>query len=51
MGWDDTIVALATPPGMGAIAVVRVSGKNAIATVDRLFPLKIFPPSRGAPCT
>jgi len=39
-GWDDTIVALATPPGMGAIAVVRVSGKNAIDTVNRLFPVK-----------
>ena len=23
---DSTIVAIATPPGMGAIAVIRVSG-------------------------
>lgn len=36
-GWDDTIVALATAPGMGAIAVIRVSGKQAIAVVDALF--------------
>lgn len=39
-GWDDTIVALATPQGIGAIGVVRVSGGNAIALVDRLFPAK-----------
>jgi tRNA modification GTPase len=46
-GWDDTIVALATPPGMGAIAVVRVSGKNAIASVDRLFPAKNLSAQQG----
>ena len=39
-GWDDTIVALATPPGVGAIAVIRVSGTAAIASIDRLFPSK-----------
>ncbi len=27
-GWDDTIVALATPQGIGAIGVVRVSGQQ-----------------------
>jgi tRNA modification GTPase len=37
-GWDDTIVALATPQGIGAIGVIRVSGKNAIEVVNRLFP-------------
>ncbi|MCA6483735.1 MAG: tRNA uridine-5-carboxymethylaminomethyl(34) synthesis GTPase MnmE, partial [Chitinophagaceae bacterium] len=46
-GWDDTIVALATPPGQGAIAVVRVSGKNAIAAVDRLFPAKNLSAQQG----
>ncbi len=35
--WNDTMVALATAPGMGAIAVIRVSGKQAIAVVDELF--------------
>ena len=40
MGWDDTIVALATPPGVGAIGVVRLSGKNAFAIIDQLFPSK-----------
>ena len=39
-GWDDTIVALATPQGIGAIGVVRISGKNAIAIVNILFPSK-----------
>lgn len=39
-GWEDTIVALATAPGIGAIAVVRVSGKQAFAIVDKLFPSK-----------
>jgi len=32
---DDTIVAIATAPGRGAIAVVRVSGPNAFAIASR----------------
>ncbi|HXB94422.1 MAG TPA: tRNA uridine-5-carboxymethylaminomethyl(34) synthesis GTPase MnmE, partial [Puia sp.] len=36
-GWEDTIVALATPPGVGAIGVIRVSGPQAIGVVGRLF--------------
>ena len=39
-GWDDTIVALATPPGVGAIGVIRVSGAKAINMVDGIFPSK-----------
>ncbi|MBZ5859454.1 tRNA uridine-5-carboxymethylaminomethyl(34) synthesis GTPase MnmE [Flavihumibacter profundi] len=38
--WDDTIVALATPPGIGAIGVIRLSGPAAISIVDALFPAK-----------
>ena len=38
--WDDTIVALATPPGIGAIGVIRVSGKKAFGIVNALFPSK-----------
>ena len=38
--WDDTIVALATPPGVGAIGVIRLSGAHAIAIANRLFPSK-----------
>ena len=34
---NDTIVALATPSGSGAIAVIRVSGKDAISLVDKHF--------------
>ncbi len=39
-GWDDTIVALATAPGMGAIAVIRISGSKAFSLIDSLFPSK-----------
>src|SRR5450432_1199536 len=39
-GWDDTIVALATPPGVGAIGVIRLSGPASWAIVDKLFPSK-----------
>ena len=34
---NDIICAISTPPGMGAIAVVRLSGQGCIALVDRLF--------------
>ena len=36
----DTIVALATPPGVGAIGVIRLSGKDAIDIVNQVFPGK-----------
>lgn len=39
-GWDDTIVALATAPGIGAIAVIRLSGKQSVSIVDKIFPSK-----------
>ncbi len=38
----DTIVALATPPGTGAIAVIRLAGPDAIALTDRIFKGKIL---------
>lgn len=38
--WTDTIIALATPQGIGAIGVIRLSGAEAISIVDRLFPGK-----------
>ncbi|RYH73961.1 tRNA uridine-5-carboxymethylaminomethyl(34) synthesis GTPase MnmE [Flavobacteriaceae bacterium 144Ye] len=34
---QDTIVALATPSGSGAIAIIRLSGKDAIAIADSCF--------------
>lgn len=39
-GWDDTIVALATPHGIGAIGIIRLSGSRSIAIVNELFPSK-----------
>lgn len=39
-GWDDTIAALATPQGIGAIGVIRISGKQAFDIVNPLFPSK-----------
>lgn len=34
---SDTIVAVATPPGQGGVAVVRVSGPDAAAVLARIF--------------
>lgn len=39
-GWDDTIVALATPHGIGAIGVIRISGSNSITIINQLFQAK-----------
>lgn len=37
-GLNDTITAIATPPGVGAIGVIRVSGPDAYSIVQKLFP-------------
>ncbi|MBS1778847.1 MAG: tRNA uridine-5-carboxymethylaminomethyl(34) synthesis GTPase MnmE [Bacteroidetes bacterium] len=34
---NETIVALATPPGIGAIGVIRLSGSKAIEVTDKIF--------------
>ncbi|AEL27994.1 tRNA uridine-5-carboxymethylaminomethyl(34) synthesis GTPase MnmE [Cyclobacterium marinum] len=34
---EDTIIALATPQGVGAIAVIRLSGNNAIKLANQVF--------------
>jgi tRNA modification GTPase len=34
---DDTIAAISTPPGEGAVAVIRVSGPEAITLARRIF--------------
>ncbi len=34
---QDTIVALATPPGVGAIAIIRLSGPDAIHIANKVF--------------
>ena len=38
--WNDTIVALATAPGLGAIAVIRLSGAQAIEITASVFSKK-----------
>ncbi|MBL4938996.1 MAG: tRNA uridine-5-carboxymethylaminomethyl(34) synthesis GTPase MnmE, partial [Lutibacter sp.] len=40
MEQSDTIIALATSSGVGAIAVIRLSGSNAITIVNRFFKSK-----------
>ncbi len=37
---EDTIVAIGTPPGNGAIAVIRLSGPNAIIIADSIIRAK-----------
>ena len=39
-GWDDTIAAIATPPGIGAIGVLRISGDQSFPIVQKLFSSK-----------
>jgi tRNA modification GTPase len=47
---DDTIAALATAPGVGAIAVVRLSGPNALAIAHTLTGVEPEP-RQAALCT
>jgi tRNA modification GTPase len=47
----DTIAAIATAPGEGAIAIVRVSGPATYALADRLFRCPAPLPSARAPGT
>ena len=37
MGGSDTIAALATPWGTGAVALIRISGPEAVAVTDNIF--------------
>ena len=54
MNWftkrEDTIAALATPAGAGAIGVIRVSGSNALAVCQPLFrkPLSEIPSQKAS---
>lgn len=41
----DTIAAIATPPGTGGLAVIRISGRDALLVADKLFA----PGRSGAP--
>lgn len=45
----DTIVAVATPPGIGAVGVVRLSGRDAVAIADVVAPgVAACPPRRAS---
>ncbi len=51
---DDTIAAIATPPGVGAVAIVRLSGREAVAIARRVLrqrrhdrPLELRPSHRA----
>ncbi|RYD83335.1 MAG: tRNA uridine-5-carboxymethylaminomethyl(34) synthesis GTPase MnmE [Sphingobacteriales bacterium] len=37
---QDTIAAIATAPGVGALGIIRVSGSEAISKINQLFPKK-----------
>ena len=37
MIFEDTIAAISTPVGIGGIGIIRVSGKDAVSIVDKIF--------------
>ncbi|MGE3954105.1 MAG: tRNA uridine-5-carboxymethylaminomethyl(34) synthesis GTPase MnmE [Parachlamydiales bacterium] len=37
MNTKDTIAAIATPPGQGGVAIIRISGPDAVAVAGRVF--------------
>ena len=47
---NDTIVALSTPRGRGAIAIVRVCGNNALKIAKKLSHKKQFTPRHASLC-
>jgi tRNA U34 5-carboxymethylaminomethyl modifying GTPase MnmE/TrmE len=51
---EDTIVAVSTPPGRGALGVVRLSGPRAVSIAAAVFilpPPHRLPTLRPTPCT
>jgi tRNA modification GTPase len=34
---EDTIAAVATPPGIGALSIIRLSGPDSIEITDKIF--------------
>ncbi|RYE13072.1 MAG: tRNA uridine-5-carboxymethylaminomethyl(34) synthesis GTPase MnmE, partial [Sphingobacteriaceae bacterium] len=38
--WNDTIAAIATPAGIGALGIVRLSGSEAVSITNYLFTAK-----------
>jgi tRNA modification GTPase len=50
LAFDDTIVALATPPGRGALAVIRLSGHDALEVAGRVLRPWPLPPRVARLC-
>jgi tRNA modification GTPase len=46
---NDTLAAMATPPGSGGIAILRISGPAAFRVLERLFLPGSAPPAADAP--
>ena len=44
---QDTIAAISTPPGEGAVALIRISGPDAAAILARIFQPKLSLPRRA----
>ncbi len=40
--FNDTIIAIATPPGIGAIGVLRLSGKKRLKLAIQFLLIKIY---------
>ncbi|MCK5832965.1 tRNA uridine-5-carboxymethylaminomethyl(34) synthesis GTPase MnmE [bacterium] len=45
---DDTIVAISTPPGRGALGIIRLSGKDAINIAGTVCKIDITPTQGGS---
>jgi tRNA modification GTPase len=46
--WNDVIIALATPPGIGAIGVIRLSGLGSIDLINKMFHSKDLSIEKGS---
>ncbi|MBL7994715.1 tRNA uridine-5-carboxymethylaminomethyl(34) synthesis GTPase MnmE [bacterium] len=43
MFFEDTIAAISTPLGIGAVSMVRISGKNSVEIADKIFSGRVKP--------
>ena len=46
--FDSTVAALSTPPGKGGVALIRISGKDAVSVAERCFKTKSGVPLKDA---
>lgn len=46
---EDTIAAIATPPGIGGVGIIRVSGKNSFSIVNSIFKSTSTMPLQNRP--